>query len=92
MAAVEPNLQAAELGRVTQRSLVMFSDDDLMTLAHVVAMYDALPNAELAVVPGTSRFLTQEKPHLVNAIVLDFLANQPVHTIAAIRRAPAAAQ
>ena len=41
-------------------------------------MFDALPNAELAVVPGTSHFLTQEKPHLVNALVLDFLTNEPV--------------
>jgi pimeloyl-ACP methyl ester carboxylesterase len=90
MAAVEPNLQASELAKVTQRSLVMFSDDDLVTLTHAVEMYDALPNAELAVVAGTSHFLTQEKPHLVNAIVLDFLTNEPVPTIAGIRRAPAA--
>jgi pimeloyl-ACP methyl ester carboxylesterase len=92
MAAVEPNLQASELAKVTQRSLVMFSDDDLMTLPHAVETYDALPNAELAVVPGTSHFLTQEKPHLVNSIVLDFLTNEPVPTVAGIRRAPAAAQ
>ncbi len=52
-------------------------------------MYDALPNAELAVLPGTSHFLTQEKPHLINAIMLDFLTNEPVPTIAGIRRAPA---
>lgn len=68
----------------------MFSDDDLVTLTHSVEMYDALPNAELAVVPGTSHFLTQEKPHLVNAILLDFLTNEPVPTVAGIRRAPAA--
>jgi pimeloyl-ACP methyl ester carboxylesterase len=91
MVAVEPDLQASELAKVTQRSLVMFSDDDLMTLTHVVEMYDALPHAELALVPGTSHFLTQEKPHLVNAIVLDFLTNEPVPTIAAIRRAPVSA-
>lgn len=89
MAAVEPDLQASDLANVPQRALVMFSDDDLMTMAHVVEMYDALPNAELAVVPGTSHFLTQEKPALVNAIVLDFLTNEPVPTVAAIRRAPA---
>jgi pimeloyl-ACP methyl ester carboxylesterase len=89
MAAVEPNLQAAELANVHHRTLVMFSDDDLMTMTHVVETYDALPNAELAVVPGTSHFLTQEKPALVNAIALDFLTNDPVPTIAAIRRAPA---
>jgi len=68
----------------------MFSTDDLMTLTHAVEMYDALPNAELAVVPGTSPFLTQEKPDLVNAIILDFLTKEPVPTIAGIRRAPAA--
>ena len=90
MAAVEPNLRSSELAKVTQRALVMFSDDDLVTLLHSVEMYDALPNAELAVVPGTSHFLTQEKPHLVNAIVLDFLTNEPVPTIAGIRRASAA--
>ena len=50
-------------------------------------MFDGLPNAESAIVPGTSHFLTQEKPDLVNAIVLDFLINKPVTTIAAIRRA-----
>jgi pimeloyl-ACP methyl ester carboxylesterase len=87
MAAVEPNLEAAELAKVTARSLVMFSDDDLMTLTHAVDMYDALPNAELAIVPGTSHFLMQEKPDLVNRIVLDFLTLDPVPTVAAIRRA-----
>jgi pimeloyl-ACP methyl ester carboxylesterase len=88
MAAVEPNLEVAELAKVTARSLVMFSDDDLMTLTHAVDMYDALPNAELAIVPGTSHFLTQEKPELVNKIVVDFLTKEPVPTVAPIRRAP----
>ena len=87
LAAAEPNLQAAELAKVTARSLVMFSDDDLVTMQHAVEMYNALPNAELAIVPGTSHFLTQEKPDLVNAIVVDFLTNDPVPTVAAIRRA-----
>jgi pimeloyl-ACP methyl ester carboxylesterase len=89
MAAVEPNLEASELAKVGQRSLVVFSDDDLVTLTHAVEMYDALPNAELAVVPGTSHFLMQEKPDLVNKLVVDFLTNEPVPTIAGIRRAPA---
>jgi pimeloyl-ACP methyl ester carboxylesterase len=87
MMKTEPHLDVAALAKVRQRSLVVFSDDDLMTLTHAVDMYDALPNAELAVVPGTSHFLTQEKPDLVNAIVLDFLTNEPVPTVAAIRRA-----
>ncbi|MCI3928386.1 alpha/beta fold hydrolase [Streptomyces sp. AN091965] len=80
-------MKAADLAAVTQRALVMFSDDDLVTMRHVVEMYEALPRAELAVVPGTSHFLTQEKPALVNALVLDFLTKEPVRTVAAIRRA-----
>jgi pimeloyl-ACP methyl ester carboxylesterase len=87
MAAVEPNLEASDLAKVTVRTLVMFSDDDLMTMAHAVEMYEALPHAELAVVPGTSHFLTQEKPDLVNELVLDFLTNDPVQLVAPIRRA-----
>jgi pimeloyl-ACP methyl ester carboxylesterase len=89
MARNEPHVDVAELSRVTHRSLVMFADDDLMTLSHAIAMYDALPNAELAIVPGTSHFLTQEKPHLVNALVLDFLTNDPVPVVAPVRRAAA---
>jgi pimeloyl-ACP methyl ester carboxylesterase len=88
MAATEPNLDASELAKVTARSLVVFADDDLVTMQHVIDMYDALPHAELAVVPGTSHFLTQEKPELVNKIVVDFLTKDPVPTVAAIRRAP----
>ena len=88
MAAVEPALQASELAEVTCHSLVMFADDDLVTPQHMVDMYDALPNAELAIVPGTSHFLTQEKPELVNKIVVDFLTKEPVPTVAPIRRAP----
>lgn len=89
MAAVEPNLDASELAKVPHRTLAMFSDDDIVTLSHSLEMYDALPNAELAVVPGTSHFLPQEKPHLMNTLILDFLTNEPVPTIAGIRRAPA---
>jgi pimeloyl-ACP methyl ester carboxylesterase len=83
----EPHVDPAELARIPCRSLVMFADDDLMTLGHAVQMFDALPDAELAIVPGTSHFLTQEKPHLVNALVLDFLTTEPVPTVAPIRRA-----
>ena len=78
----------SDVATVRARTLVMFADDDIMTLAHAVDLFEALPDAELAVVPGTSHFLTQEKPHLVNALVLDFLTNEPVPTVAPIRRAP----
>ena len=87
MAKREPHLDIAELSKVSCRSLAMFSDDDLVTPQHMIDMYAALPNAELAIVPGTSHFLTQEKPDIVNTIVVDFLTKEPVATVAAVRRA-----
>src|SRR4051794_15773073 len=89
MMTTEPHLARSDVATVRARTLVMFADDDIMTLAHAVDLFDALPEAEFAVVPGTSHFLTQEKPHLVNALVLDFLTNEPVPTVAPIRRATA---
>jgi pimeloyl-ACP methyl ester carboxylesterase len=86
MASQEPALAASDLQAVTSRTLVMFSDDDLMSLEHAVAMYYALPDAELAIVPGTSHFLLREKPALCNAIIVDFLTADPVVTVAPIRR------
>lgn len=85
----EPTLTAQEVGTVAHRTLVMVADDDITTLEHSLDFYRALPNSELAVVPGTAHFLLQEKPEVCNAIILDFLVNDPVPTVAPIRRAPA---
>jgi pimeloyl-ACP methyl ester carboxylesterase len=67
----------------------MVADDDITPIEHQLDFYRALPNGELAVVPGTSHFLLKEKPSLCNAIVLDFLISDPVATVAPIRRAQA---
>ncbi|SDU11350.1 alpha/beta fold hydrolase [Jiangella alkaliphila] len=90
LAQREPHLPVGEVAKVPHRTLLMLADDDIVTLPHLVQMYGAMPNAELAVVPGTSHFLTQEKPELVNALVLDFLTKDPVPTVAPVRRAPVA--
>lgn len=87
MAAEEPTLERSALGAIRCRTLVMAADDDLMRFDHVLQMYETIPDAELAVVPGTSHFLIQEKPALCNAIILDFLTNEPVQTVAPMRRA-----
>jgi pimeloyl-ACP methyl ester carboxylesterase len=56
---------------------VVVGDDDIVTLDHTSTLFRAIPNSELAVVPGTSHFLTMEKPDLVNRLVLDFLEKDP---------------
>ncbi|MFD5829606.1 alpha/beta fold hydrolase [Lentzea sp. NPDC060358] len=81
-----PALSEADLGALPTRTLIMIGDDDEVRLEHATAMYRALPNAELAVVPGTSHGLLHEKPVLCNAMIVDFLTNDPVETYAPIRR------
>jgi pimeloyl-ACP methyl ester carboxylesterase len=83
----EPVLTTEQLSTIGARTLVMAADDDITPLEHMVDFYRALPNAELAIVPGTSHFLLQEKAALCNAIILDFLLNEPVATVAPVRRA-----
>jgi pimeloyl-ACP methyl ester carboxylesterase len=83
----EPKFASEQIGTITHRTLVMVADDDITPIEHQLDFYRALPNGELAVVPGTSHFLLQEKPALCNAIVLDFLTNEPVPTVAPMRRA-----
>jgi hypothetical protein len=46
-----------------------------------------VPDAELAVVPGTSHLLLHEKPELCTRIVADFLTGEPAPTFLPIRRA-----
>jgi pimeloyl-ACP methyl ester carboxylesterase len=82
-----PTLSADDLRGISSRTLVMAGDDDEVALEHLIAAYRAIPDAELAVVPGTSHGLMVEKPDLVNRIVVDFLRLEPVPTFAPIRRA-----
>jgi pimeloyl-ACP methyl ester carboxylesterase len=90
MHASEPALTQADLHQVAVRTLIMVGDDDEVRLEHAAAMYRALPDAELAVVPGTSHGLLVEKPALCNLLMTEFLTQDPVQTFAPIRRAPAA--
>ncbi|MGW0612772.1 alpha/beta fold hydrolase [Streptomyces sp. NPDC002788] len=91
MIRTQPALSTDDLGRIRVPTLVLAGDDDLPALEHTVALYRAVPDAELAVVPGTSHALFMEKPDQVNRLVLDFLANDPVPTMLPLRRAHATA-
>lgn len=65
----------------------MIGDDDEVRLEHAIAMYRAIPDAELMIVPGTSHGLLVEKPDLCNDVILTFMTTDPVPTMAPIRRA-----
>jgi pimeloyl-ACP methyl ester carboxylesterase len=82
----EPHIPIDDLGRISAPTLVAMGDDDLMTIEHSAALFRAIPNSELAVVPGASHAVVIEKPELLNRIVLDFLQNEPVPTMMPLRR------
>ncbi|MBB5908316.1 alpha/beta fold hydrolase [Actinoalloteichus hymeniacidonis] len=85
-AAEGPTLSEPELAGLACRTLVMTGDDDIVALEHLLALYRAVPRAELAVVPGTSHTLLQEKPAFCTRVITDFLTLDPVPTMIPIRR------
>ena len=71
----EPNMPLADLGAVAVPTLVLQGDDDIVTLEHGVGMARAIPDAQLAVIPGASHTALSEKPEVVGRILVDFLAD-----------------
>jgi pimeloyl-ACP methyl ester carboxylesterase len=86
MHAEGPSLTSGDLHKLSTPTLVMIGDDDQVVLEHAIEMYRAVPDCELAILPGTSHGLLVEKPDLTNRVIIDFLANEPVPTLAPIRR------
>lgn len=72
----ETGIEVSDLAHVGAPTLLLCGDDGGLTLEHVADVYRALPNAQLAVVPGTSHGLPMEKPHIVNQLIVDFLADE----------------
>lgn len=51
--------------------LIIVGDDDEVQFSHLLVMYDALPNAELAVVPRSTHGLITEKPVILARFARD---------------------
>jgi pimeloyl-ACP methyl ester carboxylesterase len=76
MLVSEPTIPMTDLARITAPTLVLQGDRDEVRLSHSVEVVATLPDARLAVLPGTHA-LPLEKPGLVNALLLDFLGSGP---------------
>ncbi|GGW99046.1 alpha/beta hydrolase [Streptomyces malachitofuscus] len=86
----QPTLTTEDLSRIQAPTLVLVGDDDLITLEHTIALYCALPDGRLAVVPEASHLAPLEKPDLVNRLIRDHLEKDAVQTMMPVRRASAA--
>ncbi|WP_426998516.1 alpha/beta fold hydrolase [Pseudarthrobacter sp. N5] len=89
----EPTLTTADIGHITRPALVVVGDDDVVAFPHTFSLYDALPEGQLAVVPGASHTVPLEQPDILTGLILNFLdAAEPPRTLMPIRRArPASA-
>ena len=55
--------------------LVLCGDDEPFSNQHSVELFEALANAQLAIVPGTSHAVVKEKPETVQSIIKTFNAS-----------------
>jgi pimeloyl-ACP methyl ester carboxylesterase len=64
---------ADELRSLQAPTLLIFGDRDFTPLPEVVEMFELLPNAQLAVLPGTTHVGVTRRPGQVLALITPFL-------------------
>ena len=89
MFKTQPTLTDEDLGRISHPALVLAADDDAVFLADTCVLFEALPQAQLAIVPAASHLLVFERPDQVQRAVREFLdSDGVVETLWPIRRGP----
>jgi pimeloyl-ACP methyl ester carboxylesterase len=70
----QPTLTIQDLHEIFVPILVMAGDDDVARLDHTVSLYESIPRAQLAILPGTSHAVlkerTKESAHLIEEFFL----------------------
>ena len=83
----QPTLTVKDLATIAVPVLVMAGDDDVATLSHTCSMYEAIPQGQLSIVPGSSHMLLKERTkECVRIIDHFFSAKLPPVTFAPMRR------
>jgi pimeloyl-ACP methyl ester carboxylesterase len=84
----EPTLTTSDLATISVPVLVMASDDEPIELDHTCSLYESIPHAELAIIPGTSHAMLKERTKASVGIIHHFLHSPwPPVTQDPIRRA-----
>jgi pimeloyl-ACP methyl ester carboxylesterase len=71
----EPNFAIDELRTITAPSLIVVADRDSTSIDETLALFDALPTSQLAVIPGAGHTVVWEKPDLVLRLIEDFIGS-----------------
>jgi pimeloyl-ACP methyl ester carboxylesterase len=75
----EPQMSVGDLGSIHVPTLIVVGDHDAVRLEHALDMYQAIPRAQLCVIPGATHGVLLERPDLCNRIVLEFLEERAAH-------------
>ena len=68
----DPNVKPEELSQIKCPTLVIAGDNDMIKDEHTRLIARSIPNAELAIIPG-SHFVANKNPDVFNETVLQFL-------------------
>ncbi|QHI35084.1 Arylesterase [Kordia antarctica] len=71
-----PQLKFDDLKSITSPTLIMAGDHDLIKDMHTVKIFQAIPNANLAIFPGETHWFPASNSKLFNSTVFDFLQKE----------------
>lgn len=69
----EPNIPINDLKKISAPTLIVAGDKDVIRAEHTLKIFQALPSAHLAVLPGTTHFAPEERSDLFFEIAARFL-------------------
>jgi pimeloyl-ACP methyl ester carboxylesterase len=75
LVANQPHIPLTDLASVTIPTLVMAADCDVIRDEHTLRIFHALPQAQLAIFPGSTHMMPKQDPARFNRAVLDFFDN-----------------
>lgn len=73
MVLTEPNINVADLEKISAKVLVMAGEKDLIKAAHTKLIADHIKSAKLVIFKGETHFVPQENPTVFNKAILEFL-------------------
>ncbi|EDP94458.1 hypothetical protein KAOT1_05962 [Kordia algicida OT-1] len=71
-----PQLKFDDLRSITSPTLIMAGDHDLIQDMHTIKIFQAIPNANLAIFPGETHWFPEDNSKLFNTTVFDFLQKE----------------
>jgi len=67
-----PNIPWGRLSSIQAPVLVMAGDRDAIRNEHTVRIFQAIPRAQLCILPGTTHFIANERPALFRTLLFEF--------------------